>query len=424
MAFHPSESRRASIGDLVDFAEMSSPDWGLNFPSLLDDLFFHDSADPLRVPGGDHAADGLFIYRNAELRTLMAHPDLGNQTPDIVAQHVREPDQAGEPGLQQLMAFSPFTMHPPVHNSQRQLFARQVTTKPLAEYTGVVTQLTEQLIDESADKPEIDFKEDFSRLVMVGFWSLLLGISHEESEHACRLASRSQQSNFFHPTASQKTDINTASRELLEFISSVVERQISKCDRPIFAALVSSVEQMDEGDRPESLASLFGVSLLDGLHSLASEIASVVHALLSSERHLAAVREDRGLVTSAFYEGARLHPAVSVTSRQALRDFEYRGMVVPEGTAVTMAWLFGNRDPAAFERPGEYELDRSYRRQTTFGGGFYICPGRNVVKLLSEIVVKALTEPSVQIVPTGTVDWIAGSALHELDTMPVAIRRR
>ena len=144
------------------------------------------------------------------------------------------------------------------------------------------------------DKPEIDFKQDFSRRLMVGFWSLLLGISHEESEHACRLASRSQQSNLFNPTVAQKEDINAASSELLEFISSVVARQIRKADQPIFAALVRDTEQMDEAHRPESLASLFGVSLLDGLHSLAGEIASVVHALLSSERHLAEVEKIAG----------------------------------------------------------------------------------------------------------------------------------
>jgi cytochrome P450 len=421
---HSSDTRRTSIGDLVEFTELGSPDWGLDFAPLLADLFSRDGVDPLRIPGGDLAADGLFVYRNAELKTLMVHPDLGNQPPDMVARHVREVGQDGDPGLQQLMTFSPFTMHPPSHNPQRQLFARQVTTKPLAEYGGAIRQLTEQLIDESADKPEIDFKQDFTRLIMVGFWSLLLGISHAESDHACRLASRSQQSNLFHPTVAQKQDINAASSQLLEFISSVVARQIGKADRPIFAALVRDTEQMDEAYRPSSLASLFGVSLLDGLHSLASEIASIVHALLSSERHLAAVRENRNLVTSAFHEGVRLHPAVSVTSRQALRDFEYQGLVVPAGTAVTMAWLFGNRDPAAFERPGEYEFERSNRRQTTFGGGFYICPGRNVVKLLGEIVLAALTEPSVEIVPTGTARWIAGSALHELATMPVAIRRR
>ena len=89
-----------------------------------------------------------------------------------------------------------------------------------------------------------------------------------------------------------------------------------------------------------------------------------------------------------------------------------------------MVWLLGNRDPEAFDCPNKYQLERPNRSQRTFGGGFYICPGRNVVKLVCETVLTALTAQSVDVALTGDVSFVPGSALHEVARMPASIRRR
>jgi hypothetical protein len=44
--------------------------------------------------------------------------------------------------------------------------------------------------------------------------------------------------------------------------------------------------------------------------------------------------------------------------------------------------------------------------------------------MLSEAVLTAVTAPGVEMVPTGPVQWVAESGLHECEHMPVAIRRR
>lgn len=183
-----------------------------------------------------------------------------------------------------------------------------------------------------------------------------------------------------------------------------------------------AMEESSAG-RPAVLAAMFGASLLDGLHSLGAVIASVVYGLLHAPAALAAVRADQSLVPAAFQEGVRLHPTVIFTQRHARRDLVIEDVAVPAGTAVTMAWLIGNRDPAVFDEPNTYRLGRAQRAQTTFGGGFYICPGRNLVRLLSEIVLAAVTALSVTIEPVGAASWLPATGLHELAAMPVAVRR-
>jgi cytochrome P450 len=377
----------------------------------------------MRTSSGGPGGGGVLAYGNADLKALAGNRDLGNQPPGVFALPFRENGQR-DSRFQRLMTHSIFTMQPPAHGPARQLVARQLTAKSVARFRVQLVELVQRLLIEAAERTEIDFRADFSDLVMAGFWSIALGISHAEAEEACQLAARVQVSNEFRPTPVERADINRAAKELLDYLSVTLSRRIAEADDGMLADLAASFADLGEVDRPETLESLFGVSLLEGLHSLSSEIASVVLALVSSGAHHAAVRADPELVSKAFYEGARLHPAVTLTQREALADFDYSGVRIPAGTPVTMVWLLGNRDPAAFDRPNAYELDRPNRSQRTFGGGFYICPGRNLVKLVCETVLAALTAPSVELALTGDASFIPGSALHEVAQMPASIRLR
>ncbi|GHE88844.1 hypothetical protein GCM10017786_21080 [Amycolatopsis deserti] len=87
-----------------------------------------------------------------------------------------------------------------------------------------------------------------------------------------------------------------------------------------------------------------------------------------------------------------------------------------------MLWAFGNRDPETYEKPNEYRLERDHRAlQTTFGTGFYTCPGRHVAKLISETILSALCDSSLEVV-VNDVEEGQASFVHEPARMVVSIR--
>ena len=405
--------------DLPHFRAVDAPDWGVDFDTTAAEVFEDEAAGLMRT-----SDDEIFVFRNADLKALMAHPDLGNQSPDALATSFAEEGVPGEPGFQTLMRNSLFTMQPPVHGPARQLVARQLTAKMVGRYAEAVRQITDDLLDRASESSEIDFRSDVAAGAMAGFWSTALGVSFAEAEEACRITARVQRSVLLDLPPEEIADINVASREMLSHVGGLLERQLARGEDDLLSALARDYAQMEGVGRPDVLHELFGVGLLDGLNALGIEVTNVVHALLSSDWHHQAVRDDPSLIANAFYEGTRLHPAITLTAREALREFEYEGLVVPEGTPVNMCWLLGNRDPAVFADPGGYAFGRQYRRHTTFGGGFYICPGRNVVKVVCEAVLGAVTDPSVHIEPAGEVRWRPRSKEHEPLSMPVAVRRR
>ena len=414
-----------SIDDLPVFAEIDDTSYGSDYDSLTEEIFARPYQGLMRTTPGGYTDGSVFVYRNEDIKALVSHEDLGNQPAEVYACPYNAHSEVEPPGFHQLMSNNLFTMHPPVHSPARQLVSRQLTSKSVARFAEPVEAMVRELVHEAAERGQVDFRHDVADRVMAGFWRIALGWTQEEADRACALATTTQLSNLLNPTDGQRRAINQASLELLELLEQTLARQLEAGTQELLQDLVSDYAEMDENSPgyPAVLEATFGASLLDGLHSLGGEIANVVHGLLQAPEALVAVRADRALVPSAFREGLRLNPIVSFTQRHALRDLTVRNTQVPEGTPVTMAWLFGNRDPTVFEDPSAFRLERSSRAQTTFGGGLYICPGRNIVRFLGEMVVGAVTESSLQIEASGPAEWVPRTGLHELESMPVAIHR-
>ena len=81
----------------------------------------------------------------------------------------------------------------------------------------------------------------------------------------------------------------------------------------------------------------------------------------------------------------RLNSPVAMIVRRAIEDIEHDGLFIPRGTDFIMLWAVSCRDPRAFSDPNQFVLDRGTRTsQFTFGGGPYICGGRNVARIVGE----------------------------------------
>jgi cytochrome P450 len=84
-------------------------------------------------------------------------------------------------------------------------------------------------------------------------------------------------------------------------------------------------------------------------------------------------------------ETLRLNSPGAMIGRQAIEDIDYDGLSIPHGTDLILLWLVSGRDPKAFANPNEFVLDRGNRAdQYSFGGGPYICGGRNVARIVGE----------------------------------------
>lgn len=93
---------------------------------------------------------------------------------------------------------------------------------------------------------------------------------------------------------------------------------------------------------------------------------------------------------AAVEEGLRWLSPFGMTEKVLTRDAELGGLLFPAGTEVGLMIGSANRDPARFDAPDVFDLDRPPRNHVAFGYGTHFCIGHSVAKVLGQVVLEEL----------------------------------
>jgi cytochrome P450 len=407
------------VEELPVMTELGEPDWGVDFRWVTEDLFARDYKGLMRSPWGDVVA-----YHNADVEALVAHPQVSHQTFDAQVEPLRPPGTSGDSGFGRFMRASTFAMRPPDHGPVKKLTTRALTPKSVGRFSDAFTTSVRSRLDEIVGQGEIDFVTDFIRPAVVGFWGSALGMSPDEVNHVIGLSEGFMLSFLVAPDADQIVLANRASDAYMETLGAFVGRAMRSADYPLVGELARQHAALDGAMQTESAEDYFAAGLQDGFHTLRGVLASCVFTLVEAGVQPARQTDPMSFAGPAFDEAVRLHSAVTFTQRQATADFVHDGVLIPRDTNISMMWLFSNRDPEVFDEPMEYRLDRTNRsKQFGFGGGPYVCAGRNLARALGELLLAELVRASVTIEAAGESEWVPGSLLHGLKTFPVVLSR-
>ena len=149
--------------------------------------------------------------------------------------------------------------------------------------------------------------------------------------------------------------------------------------------------------------------------------SSVMTLLLQRPELLARVRDDRSLVSKLIDEAIRFEPTSTVKVRQAARDVEIGGVMIPQGALVQCVIASANRDEDVFENADEFDIDRKLKPSFTFGYGPHMCIGQFVAKLELSAAVNAVLDlfPNVRLDPDQPAPQIQGGQLRGASSIPV-----
>ncbi|WP_231635617.1 cytochrome P450 [Novosphingobium sp. ST904] len=105
------------------------------------------------------------------------------------------------------------------------------------------------------------------------------------------------------------------------------------------------------------------------------------------------LREDRSLIPAFIEEILRLEGSSKVTFRLARRPTKIGEMEIAPGTKVMLALAAANRDPARWDNPDQFELNRpKLREQVAFGRGGHVCSGAPLARVEIRIIIERFLE--------------------------------
>ncbi len=143
--------------------------------------------------------------------------------------------------------------------------------------------------------------------------------------------------------------------------------------------------------------------------------------LLNRPELLARIRDDRDLVRAAIEESTRWEPTDPMFSRWVTRDVDLHGVHVPKGSVVHIAIGAANRDPARWDDPDDFDVDRPLKPSLAFGSGPHVCLGMHVARAEMTTALNALLDrlPNLRLDPDAEPPQVIG--LYERGAMDIPV---
>ena len=120
-------------------------------------------------------------------------------------------------------------------------------------------------------------------------------------------------------------------------------------------------------------------------------IANAILAMLRHPPQWAALGADASRVSAVVEETLRYDPPVQLMGRVAADDMTIGDTTVVKGDTMMLLLAAAHHDPAAFDRPGEFDPDRESIRHLGFGKGPHFCLGAPLARLEAAVALSAVT---------------------------------
>jgi len=128
-----------------------------------------------------------------------------------------------------------------------------------------------------------------------------------------------------------------------------------------------------------------------GISTVEALILNTLYALSLNPKTLARVRQNAALIPQAINETVRWLSPVQSATRHVKQETEFRGLTFKKGDTVNCMLASANHDPAMFETPEIFDIDRSnLQQQIGFAVGPHHCLGSRLARAEARIALQQL----------------------------------
>lgn len=402
---------------------MSEPD--LFAPEALEDPYAAYDLLRRERPVFELPGTGLhLVTRHADAVEVLDHPeiysnnligwlDFGSGT----APALMELSSAGAP-IEDVLA----TADPPLHTRHRKLLRDRFAASRIARLEPAVQALVDELLDPFLKEGDGDWMEDFCVPLPVRVIRSIVGLPAEDDARLVRWSDHGVE--MLSGVASPERMVELG-RINVEFLAYLADRLREAQADPRDDALGDVARAANVGELSEPQATIMLLTLvIAGSESTTSLMGSAVRLLCESPGLQDALRADASGVPAFVEETLRLESPFRGHFRVTKEDAVLGGVPLPEGTRLMVLWGAVNRDPEAFGRPAECDLDReNIKLHMGFGWGIHFCLGAFLARLEARLALTSLLArtASFRMAGGGRPRHVTSLFVRRLERLPLAV---
>jgi cholest-4-en-3-one 26-monooxygenase len=350
----------------------------------------HDWLDQLRTHDPVHwheESDGPGFWaltRHADVRQV-------SSSPGEFSSYVGGPIRLDPPGdgLDQVRMII-IGMDPPEHREFRNIVAKAFTPKMIGRLESSLRFETARVVGELRERDHCDFVTDVAARIPMWSISELMGVPEADRQRMYELSHAliDDQDPEVAPTPETSME---ASIEIFGYATELAARERENPSGSLTSVLLEA--EVDGRKLTDIEYTLFFMFLIVAGNETTRTASS--HGLISLLEHpdeLDRLVHDPSLMPSAVEEILRWQPPIHHFRRTATSDAVVGGQRIAAGEKVLMWYAGSNRDPAVFDDPHTFRIDRSPNPQQSFGIGEHFCLGANLARLSLRLLFTELLE--------------------------------
>lgn len=176
--------------------------------------------------------------------------------------------------------------------------------------------------------------------------------------------------------------------EMYAYFADIIEQRRIQPEDDLVSRVLEAAKE--SGSSIEEVLAQIVFILVAGYTTSADQLCIGLLHLLEHPHQHQALKADLTLVKPAIEEMLRFDSAGSFSHRVLNEDVQIHGVTMKQGELVYLMRAAANRDPAKFENPDHFDIQRKPNDHLAFGRGEHFCMGTALFRLEAEVVFTSL----------------------------------
>jgi cytochrome P450 len=291
------------------------------------------------------------------------------------------------------------------HVRLRRLVAPAFSPRAADRLRPFMRQVMNDLIDPVAGAGRAEFVADITEPYPIPIICELLGAPKRDWQLFSRLASDILE--IFSADLIDKLDlVMAAQRELDEYTLQMIAERRSKPAEDLLTDLIAAEEAGDKLTT-EELVMMVNAVIVAGTDTTRNQLGCAVSLFAQHPEQWKLLAEQPELAARAVEESMRYFGAVRGTVRFASCDIEYRDVLFPAGTFISIGLADANHQASVFPEPEVFDITKPApaQPQLTLGSGIHYCLGAALARAELQEALPLLAQRMPNLRIDGDITW-------------------
>lgn len=310
-------------------------------------------------------------------------------------------------------------MDDPDHARRRKLVSKGFTPRRVRDLEAKIRAVCDEIIDAVYEKGSCDLVRDIAAplpMVMIGD---ALGVAPEDRADLLTWSDDMVSAQSNKATDEALMAAATAFSEYQAYATKVIaERRTRPVDIDLISVLVHAEVDGDTLDDDELMQESLLI-LVGGDETTRHVVSGGIAQLVRNPDQRQKLLERPELLGSTVEEMLRWVTPIKTMARVTTEDTELRGQHLRQGQEVVLLYHSANRDEEIFDRPFEFDIERSPNDHVAFGFGTHFCLGASLARLEVSVMTERVMARMPDLELVGPTPMRPANFITGFESMPV-----